>query len=157
MRGQLQSMEPIIIVIVLAIIAGLSLLFYVRISGGQQNEEIRAAHAQEDVATLGRIVNLPEFSCSRSATTNTYCIDKYKAQAFGNYTAKNTAARLYYYGFFGAANVTLQVVENGALHQIPLYANLKNDYVTQTRTFFTVLDPLTGERQFAILIIEREQ
>jgi hypothetical protein len=156
-KGQLQTMEPIIIVIVLVIIIGICLLFYSRISNSQEDQQIRTAKAKEDTATLKRIANLPEFSCGRSTSTNTYCIDKYKAEAFGNFTASSAQARIYYYGFFGAANVTLQIIENGNLRSIPLYYNLNSTYVTQTRTYFTVFDPVMQHRQFAILIIEREQ
>lgn len=156
-RGQLQTLEPIIIVMVLALIAGLSLLFYLRITEGQEMQQTREFRMQEDVATLGRIANLPELSCNRAETANTYCIDVYKARTFGEFLRTNHQARTYYYALFGATNITLQIISGGTTEQIALYENLNNTFVTQTRTYFTVQDPTTGSREFAVLIIEREQ
>jgi hypothetical protein len=154
-KGQLQTLEPIIIVMMLALLVGLGLLFYIRINHAGTQQARSVAGAQEDFTTLARIVELPELACSSGATAKEYCIDLYKAKAFAAST-QNNEQRAYYYTFFGASRITLEYIDDPMPEPIVLYENLKDTHVIQTRTFFAVLDPVTNERKFAVLKIERE-
>jgi hypothetical protein len=152
-------MEPIIIVIMLAIIFGMALLFYARISGTQQKTEASHYQAEEDLDTLDRLTTMPELSCPRSETVKTYCIDRLKAEAFAG-MLDNGGNRIYYTPLLGDTSITLiwYDLNDDALHSLPIYNNLKDSTrVKATRTYFTVFDPITGTRQFAMLNVERQQ
>jgi hypothetical protein len=159
-RGQLQALEPILVVIFLAIIIGLVLLYYVQITTVEGTRDQRRYQAQEDLALLGRITTLPELSCPRSETVKTYCLDLFKAQAFATLTAQ-PETKAYYYPVFGSANVTLYWLDlkYGAerLQSLRLYSSIGNSTnVKPTTTYFTAYEPVDGTRQFAMLVVERQ-
>lgn len=164
-RGQLQAMEPIIIVIVLAIIIGLVLLYYVRINAYETKTDTANYQAKEDLAMLGRLTTLPELACPRSETVKTYCIDLLKAQAFASTMGdirNGPANRVYYSPVLGATNITLRWYDlskpaGQMAQQLTIYSNLRDSTrVRTTTTYFTAFEPVNGTRQFAMLIVERQ-
>lgn len=164
-RGQLQAMEPIIIVIVLAIIIGLVLLYYVRINAYETKTDTANYQAKEDLAMLGRLTTLPELACPRSETVKTYCIDLLKAQAFASMMGdarSGPSNRVYYSPVLGATNITLRWYDlskpSGQMaQQLTIYSNLRDSTrVRTTTTYFTAFEPVNRTRQFAMLIVERQ-
>lgn len=157
-RGQLQAMEPIIIVIVLAIIIGIVMLFYTRISAQENRAGTTRYQAREDIAMLGRLTTMPELACPRSETVKTYCIDIGKATAFAA-MMNDPKERIYYNPFLGATNLTLKWydMQQDKMNSLALYNNLRDpERITTTTTYFTVFEPVNSTRQFAMLIVERQ-
>ena len=156
-RGQLQTLEPIIIVIILAVIIGMLLLFYVRISATQSRVDKQANAQQEDLASLARITTLPEISCPRSETVKTYCIDLLKARAFKDLMA-NPQLRSTYFSVLGASEISIETIDlQGAPSSMVLYDALEPGNVSASRTYFTGYDPVQDTRKFAIMVIKRER
>jgi hypothetical protein len=154
-KAQLQAMEPIIIVIVLAVIIGVGLLFYTRINDNQQREDRIVAYQQEDLVLLSRIARMPELSCSNDESL-TNCIDAEKAKAFAT-VLRTERGRLHYYSFFGDANVTITSfdLETGTLDTQEIYGGLDAESYTPIVMYFTLYDPKTDISKMATLTVLR--
>jgi hypothetical protein len=156
-KAQLQTLEPILIVIVLAIIAGAALMFFLRFSERQSIVDARAFDREEDLAAVKRVTAMPELSCPRDVSAGTYCIDLGKAVAFSELSQRRDVAMLYR-PMFGDAVLVLSWIDldTGTLANLTLYnQSLNTSQTSQSRTYGTVFDPLTGERHFATLTIRR--
>ncbi len=156
-RAQLQTLEPIIIVVILALIVGVVLLFVVRAGGAQDKASARAIDEREAIAMLRKVTSLPELSCPLSETVRTFCIDGAKAQAFARLAA-DPQERLAYYPLLGSSriNLTWADLSAGTTRSLLLYDGLGNaSDVSQSATYFTVYDPVQDARLFATLTIER--
>lgn len=151
-RGQLQTLEPILITIFLALIIGILLLVYVRISGSRGTDLQSVQESQDDVATLARIATLPELKCSNAFEN---CIDKQKAIAFSQIAAG--PGKVFYHPMFGDVNITISWIDlqTGATGGKTLYDSLNSTNVKTTVTYFTIYNPVTNARQFATLMITR--
>lgn len=162
-RAQLQAMEPIMIVIVLAIIAGIVLLFYVRLSTGEARAETRTAQAVEDVQILGAVARMPELLCPDTESVQVNCIDYEKAKVFAK-SSQSTENKVYYNPFFGNANITLYWIEsvhdadgNVNVQSQQLFDTMVNRNKTKTSiTYFTLYKPIEDRRYMAWMQIERE-
>jgi hypothetical protein len=154
-RAQLQALEPIFIVIILAIVMGIGLLFYVRIADSQERQDSSAQAQQEDLATLARISRMPELSCSADASL-TNCIDVHKAEAFSRLLA-NDQAKLYYYPYLGDKNITITWLDlaSGVTTTLRLYGGMQSDTYTATTTYFTVYESVNSTAKLATLTILR--
>lgn len=156
-RGQLQVMEPIVIVVFLALILGILLMFYLRIAGTEQAQEVRVHENVQDLAVLQRMARLPEIACPKSETGQTYCIDLYKVRAF-NQSMEDPRARTGYFPVFGAARITVRIIDvSGDTSNITIYNTLNaTANVRPSITYTTVYDPVLDTRQFAMIMIERQ-
>ena len=151
-KAQVQALEPIVIVIFLALLLGIALVFYFRISGGQVRQDESLVRSQENAQLLATVTRLPELSCT-SDTRN--CIDLYKAQAFAA-SVTDPRQRLFYYALFGTANISIQWVELSGKKELQLYNALQSENIRASRTYFTIQDPVTGHRHFATMTIEQQ-
>lgn len=156
-RGQLQVMEPIVVVVFLALILGILLMFYLRIASTEQAQEAGVYENVQDLAVLQRMARLPEIACPKSETGQTYCIDLYKAQAF-NRSMENQRTRTGYFPLFGASRITLHIIDvSGGVRNITIYNTLTaTANVRPSITYTTVYDPVSDTRQFAMIMIERQ-
>ncbi len=161
-RAQLQAMEPIMIVIVLAIIAGISLLFYVRLSSGETRAQIRTTESIEDVQILGAVARMPELLCPDTESVQVNCIDYEKAKIFSQ-SSKLPENKIYYNPFFGNANITLYWIESISgsndvtIQSQQLFDTMVNRNKTKTSiTYFTLYKPIEDRRYMAWMQIERE-
>lgn len=153
-KAQLQTLEPILIVIFLALILGLVLLFSLRISDTSAQRDTISQGNRQDLALLGIVANLPEIACPRSETSKTYCIDEYKARAF-NASMRDVRKRNVYFQLLGNTRISIQKID-GASDPLVIYQMI-ND-TSDVRTSFaysTIHDPVTDLRSFAIVRIER--
>ena len=153
----MQTLEPVIIVIMLAIIIGIGLLFYARISASQQHQTGVALQYQEDLATLSRLSHMPELSVPAGADCSN-CIDIYKAAEFSE-LLKGERNRTVYYPVFGPTAIMIDYLElsGNKLNHLVLYNNTNTGFAKVTRTYFTMYEPVNRTRQFAMLTIAREQ
>jgi hypothetical protein len=150
-RGQLSTLEPVLIVIFLVIIVGILLLFSTALIGDRSANDKLLLASDADLRLLKRITHMPELSCPSSETGETYCIDLYKAAAFANQDVKS------YRSLFGPTRITVQYLDldTGQWEQpIVLYNDAGQD-VRASQTFSTVFDPLTQTRHFALISVER--
>ena len=156
-KGQLQVMEPIIIVVFLALILGILLMFYLRIADTEHAQDVRVHENAQDLAVLQRMARLPEIACPKSETGQTYCIDLYKARAFTR-SMENPRARASYFPVFGAARITVHIIEvSGETSNFTIYNTLNaTANVRPSITYTTVYDPVHDTRQFAMVMIERQ-
>jgi hypothetical protein len=161
-RAQLQAMEPIMIVIVLAIIAGIVLLFYVRLSSNEQQAEIRTTQSSEDVQILGAVARMPELLCPNVESVQVNCIDYEKAKAFSQ-SSMLPENKVFYNPLFGNANITLYWIDSidsdGAVNikSTQLFDTMVNRNKTRmTITYFTLYKPIEDRRYMAWMQIERE-
>ncbi len=161
-RAQLQTMEPIMIVIVLSIIAGIALLFYVRLSSGEARAELRTTQSAEDIQVLGAVARMPELLCPNTESVQVNCIDYEKAIAFAE-SSKSIDNKIYYNPFFGNANITLFWIEStGApdgytIQSKQLFDTMVNRNKTRTSiTYFSLYKPIEDRRYVAWMQIERE-
>ena len=147
-RGQLQTLEPIIIVIVLVLIAALVLMAFVRLTDASTPLD-----NSEAVAVLERVSTMPELSCPVIETAGTYCIDLAKVEAFSR-IMRDEDNRIAYQPVFGFTQITLEVVGDDP---ILLYDMIDPEAdVRAGTTYFTVHDPLTDTRRFATITVRRE-
>jgi|GEM_PF-6148969 len=159
-KGQLNTMEPIIIVIVLALIAGLGLLFYTRINDTQQTTAVSTMNAQQDVALLSTLARMPELACSRAETSDTKCIDLGKASAFAEILITDQKIKNEYYPIFGASKVMITYVDSFDVgmpsRSVTVYDALDDESrVRPTRTYFALYNPGDERMMFATLVVER--
>lgn len=157
-KAQLQTLEPILIVIVLVMIAGIGLLFYVQFAEVDSADAVRSYESREALALLQRITTLPELSCGMAETAGTYCIDEKKAWAFGQ-IMQNQRMALEYQPIFGFSNITLFWIDAGSageVHKVKLYSQMNSTRYQIARTYFTVYDPVGDIRKFAMVEIARE-
>jgi len=146
-KGQLQTLEPIVIVIVLVLIAAIVLMLFVKL-----NDTSPSFDSREALNVLQRVSTMPELSCPAIETAGTHCIDLGKARAFSR-----TVDEIFYQPVFGFTSITLEVVEENKLEEILLYdATVPDANVRASTTYFTVHDPVTDTRKFAMLTIRRE-
>jgi hypothetical protein len=151
-RGQLQAMEPIIIVVILILIFSIAGVFFFRAGEREQATDARLLQDKNDAALLARMAWLPELSCG----TGTNCIDRYKLEAFAA-LLHNQTVRTSYYQIFGQTQVSVTWIElEGQQQTVILYDNFKGEDVATTRTYFTIYDPATNTRNFAIMTIKRD-
>lgn len=152
-RAQLQTLEPVIIIVFLGILFAIGLIFFVRLGGS----DVTIVNEREALATLSAVTTLPELSCASSVSSDTYCLDLYKARSFAE---MNRDDPLYYFPLLGAAEITLSYVDlrTGLQQDIVLYDTVNpNSTVIGSSTFFTVHDSVREERHFAMLTIRRER
>ncbi len=155
-KGQLQTLEPILIIIFLAIIAGIGMLFWIGFVESDAKDSAAAYESREALALLQRITTLPEFSCALSETRGTYCIDLEKAKVFQSMMADERLA-LQYTPILGFSNITLEIVDfSGANQKLVLNSRLNSERYQIMRTYFTVHDPVEDTRGFGVLTIVRE-
>jgi len=160
MRGQLQVLEPIIIVLILGILVAGGIIATVKVGKTQADSDAFILDAQNARSTLQTITNLPELSCPRSVTVETYCIDLYKAEWF-SVMMKNDTKKSYYQPLFSSSRITLTYfeLEDGGLteNQVILYDDVLNENnIGSISTYFTVYDPISDDRLFAWIMIQRE-
>jgi hypothetical protein len=155
-------MEPILIVMFLALIIGLLLLFSLRI--GDREVEVTATKeaSKQDLLLLGRIANLPELSCPKSESAKTYCIDMFKAEAFRQLMKDDDVARSSYYPLLGASEIAVEWIDmdsNGASinKSMVLYDNLNSSGVRPAVAYSTMYNPASpgAARMFATVTIYR--
>lgn len=155
-RGQLETLEPILIVIMLVLIAGIGLLFYVNISAGEYRGDLARIDDAQAIAIMQRATSMPELSCALSETAGTFCLDKYKVLAFSS-IAREEQARIYYQDVFGTSSVRIGWLEAGSEEKVVLYnITTGNGSITTMHTYFTLHDPVADERYFAVMTIARE-
>lgn len=159
--GQLQSMEPIIVMVFLAIIVGIMLIFYFRISDAQGAQDVRSQANVQDLAAIKRLAALPEIACPRPETAQAYCIDKYKALAFAA-AMENSRLRQEYYPLFGQSriNITIITLQPRGQEQLTIYDSLGDASRVRTSVMYTTVydpsaDQSAGERKFAMVTFER--
>jgi hypothetical protein len=164
-RGQLQAMEPIIITIILVLIIGVALIFYVRINYHEVASDSASFSQEEDLALLSRISSMPELSCPAVDGVPKNCIDLEKARQFQRLT-RNDRTRSYYNPVLGATNITIETVDlavttagsaGEALDTINIYQNMQSENRVVVRTYAVVFDPASRTNRFATIIIERER
>jgi hypothetical protein len=143
----------VLIVIILAIIAGVGMFMYLRATESNARAQMQVDAAREDTVMLSRVARLPELSCSRDRS-QTNCIDAEKAKAF-SVLAADQALRTKYFPLFGASKITIERVGT-TTEKIVVYDALEGSDVRATRTYFTVFDPTSKTTDFAVMIIERE-
>ncbi|MDD9953874.1 MAG: hypothetical protein OXR66_06075 [Candidatus Woesearchaeota archaeon] len=148
-RAQFQTLEPILVIIIIVLLAGVGLLFFVNVSKTSVAHDISTLHERHLTAALDRMTTLPELSCPKSETENTYCIDLYKARVFA------TQDHIPYYALFGPTKITLRWLD-GTAKELVLYDALQSGQVRAATTYFTIYDPLTDERLFAMLTVQRD-
>lgn len=153
-RGQLQSLEPVMVVIILAIIGIVGGMFYFSIAERGAQEDALLLDEQEDLAVLKRIAAAPELACPADITTGTYCIDLYKARAFSDLMAQDRH-RVRYHPFFGDTQITVEWLDLPSRQSLALYNGTNATDLRATRTYFVVYDPVDGRRHFATLLIRR--
>ncbi len=156
MRGQLQVSEPILIVIMLTLLGIFGLIFFIRASDSDTTVEADRLSALQATEVLQLVSSMPELSCPKSVTVNTYCIDEEKARAFAEVSDRE---RIYYQPLLGNARLTLRVLslETGGVEPIVLYDLIVSDHTRSTLTYFTVYDPHTGQRRMATMQLELER
>lgn len=157
-RGQLQTLEPILIVMVLAIIASIGLVWFMRVSESQASFDDRIFDTAKDLAMAKRIASLPEISCPKDISAGTYCVDLAKADAFSE-LASDRDALLLYYSLLGETQIHLSWIDlsSGELHNLSLYDFLppESTDISGSVTYGSVYDPLTGERHFGMITLRR--
>jgi hypothetical protein len=155
-RGQINTLEPIVIVIILVLIVGIGLGFYVRASADVNDRTREELRAEQDIVTLAALSRMPELSCTSDISRGTNCIDVEKAAALASHFSRD-ANRLPYYSLLGSSSVTLTWIDtaSGGTRRLLLYNATGTGGVRATRTYFTVYDPRTGTRRFAVLDVRR--
>jgi hypothetical protein len=156
-RAQLQSLEPIVVVIFLAMIIGIMLVFYLRIGDAEGTKEQSVQENRKDLDLLKRMSRLPEISCPEAETGQTYCVDLYKAEAFGE-AMESQRTKTSYYPLFGSVRITLHVIdaEYGAVDEVVIYDSINaTAYVRPSVTYVSVYDPSDGTRKFGMIFMER--
>jgi hypothetical protein len=159
-RAQLNTLEPIIITILIVIILGVTLLFFVRINRGEALERVETLKDQEDTATLSRMTHLPELACSQDVSAGTNCIDLEKARAFQTKFNGDAAVRQRYAYVFGTnSEVTIDVIDinggYGAVEKIMFVTGTVGTEAKATTTYFVVHDPSIQKNRFAVMTIRR--
>ena len=157
-KGQSQTMEPIITIVILAVLAAIGIIFFMRVGDTQQNVEIARVEELQSIEVLKLVTTMPELSCPKSVTTDTYCIDLYKAISFAR-LMNDGQNRIYYQPLFGTSRVTLTYIHipSGDKDTIELFNLIaKDSNLRATSTHFTVYDPILKEKKMAILTVQRE-
>ena len=161
-KGQFQTLEPVIIVIILVFIIGVMLMFYMRISKVEGDKTATTLRAQEDLTMREMITQLPELRCTESETSGTYCIDLFKAAEFKSLMTDDEQ-QILYYSLFGDAKITLHKIDltdnTPTLSSgIILYNALTNEEgnINTKYVYFTAHEPIEDKRLFAMVKIERQ-
>ncbi len=158
-RGQIQTMEPIIITIFLILILLAGGAYFLHAFSGQQEQRAEAVQAADDLALLERLTTLPELSCGGTTNAGPLCVDARKARLFAGMLAANDSLRIAYYPVFGSTNITLRTVDitTGNAQDFTISDASRNGSarVRSTRTFVTVLDPSDGDVGFGMLEVRR--
>jgi hypothetical protein len=153
-------MEPIVIIMVLALIIGVAVMMYVRIADAQEGDDRRSMGAEEDLVLLSTLASMPELSCPQSISAGTRCLDRGKVLAAASVMTDDGTGggKLYYYRLFGDIRITITTVPltDEEPSVVVLYDGMpatENSRVT--RTYFTLYDHVTDGRVFAILEVRR--
>lgn len=157
-HGQLQAMEPIIIVMVIAVIIGIVLVFYFRITTVSSGISSQRLQSQEDVLSMIRIARMPELLCPGSISGDTNCIDLEKAKAFSA-ILRNQTYKTYYHPILGNANITIFWLDGDMkTHQMQLYSDIPSNstHTSASLTYFTVYDPIAEVNDLAWVMIQKE-
>lgn len=157
-RGQMQTMEPIIVVITITILLLVGGAYFLRASQGAEGDRTASRQGAEDLALLERVTTLPEIACAGVSSAGRLCVDKEKVRVFSAVLASNETLRVMYFPLFGRTNVSLRIVdvEDGVATGYPLYMAMDNaSTIRATRTFVSVLDPATGTLGIGSLEIRR--
>lgn len=157
-RAQLQTLEPILIVMVLAIIASIGLVWFMRVSESSAAFDDRVFDTAQDLAMAKRIGGLPEISCPRDISAGTYCVDLEKAKAFSRAVSDQDTA-LMYRSLLGDSKIVLSWIDlrSGEMNNVTLYDMLPSDAVdiSGSITYGSVYDPVSGERYFGMVALRR--
>lgn len=154
-RGQLQTLEPVVIVIFLGVILALGLIFFMRISDSDSARQQSLADERYAVAIMRTVTTMPELACSRAETVQTFCIDTEKAYAFAEFTSSLNNG-LEYFPLFGSSTLELEWQESTGLVKVVLYNASAGGNALASSTYFTVHDPITDTRRFATLTVLRD-
>jgi hypothetical protein len=156
-RGQLQTLEPVLVVIFIGILLGVGMLVFVRMGSFRSSQEATLVQEQEALVLLKRLTTLPELSCPAAVTVQTFCIDEEKARQFA-LRMDDPRERAHYFPLLGASEITLEIVDlDGGVQELAVYnATIGNRTVVGSGTYFTAYDPAREERRFAILTLRRE-
>jgi len=154
-KGQLQALEPILAVIIIAIILVIGFIYVVKISTNESVQDEMLSAENEDTATLTMLSAMPELACA-SDIKEKNCIDLEKAKLFSQ-LLKTPSGRSYYASLFGKRDIIITYfdIEKKQENTIVLF-----DYEAQgasigSRTYFTAHDAATKNMHFAILSIKR--
>lgn len=157
-RGQMQTLEPIIIVITITLLLLVGGAYFLRASQGADDQRASARQEAEDLALLERVTTLPEISCSGVSSAGRLCVDREKAIAFSSTILANESLRIAYFPLFGRTDLSLRVVSlnEDVARDISIYDAADNaTTIRATRTFVSVLDPATGTLGIGSLEIRR--
>jgi hypothetical protein len=174
-------MEPIIIIIFIAIIAAIGVLLFARMGSNADATDRANVQSVQDLARITALANMPELRCT-SDVTLAGCLDEQKVAALAQLMRENAQARVMYAAIFGETNITVDVLDMSAREGTPstsapgagesagelagevlsggftrytLYAAAGDGSVRPTSTYMSVYDPRTGQRRFAIVTVWR--
>lgn len=158
-RGQLQSMETIIIAVILIFLVILGAVFYA--TSSQRTVQRAGLEAQlVRLDTLAKKLHyLPDLSCPNYGASKTPCIDLIKAELMGSILNNPTAglydpdARLDYYSLFGDSMVKVEVLYPQE-QEIILFNATTGGNVVAASVPVSVFDPISNQRMLGRLYAE---
>lgn len=159
MRGQ-QSLETILVVIVLSLILIFGIYFFARITDVELTEEDQEFKRDAVNAIAQQLSYLPELSCPAEGGEARICVDKIKAQLLSRWLNDpndghySDTVRLRFIQQFGTTNIILYVTYPAQEEIVVLDATSSDNVQTQSLPV-TIYDARTDTTQFGYLQVSQ--
>ncbi|MBR9702618.1 hypothetical protein GOV10_01150 [Candidatus Woesearchaeota archaeon] len=165
-RGQLQSMETIIIVIILVLLTLMGIWFFAKATDNQ----IESTSTKLKLATLQttgkKLSYLPELSCQSGGAETELCIDIIKAEILSEWLTNSSKdyheeLRIHYYQMFGDTRITIQQVYpedffDPESNDILLFNGTTSLSVYAQALPISLYNPIDGQTYLGVLYAETE-
>jgi len=166
-QGQIQNMESIAVVIIIAILIILGIVFATSQKIGSAGTEIARVQELNSLTIAFKVAGLREIKCSTNSESGNTCFDLYRLKALGKTIDDNTLdADKYYYDIFKKSKISIRPIypeitidpDDESVKTIVVYEYKLPEGQTETSikpSFFPILlyDPLEDKNIFAMLEI----
>lgn len=164
-NAQLQSMETIIIVIILIVLTLIGIWFFARATDEQIDRTSTTLKISTLQATGKKLSYLPELSCQSGGAETELCIDLVKAEILSAWLANPNSPyheelRIRYYQMFGDTRITIQQIypetDNPEDNNILLFNGTTALSVYAQALPISLYNPIDGQTYLGVLYAETE-
>lgn len=150
-KAQIQSMESIVVLIIVTIMLVIGIIFFSNFQGQDSERMLDQERELNAVSVALQMINLEELRCSTATIRTERCVDKLKLNAFVGISNSNYD---FYFDKFGNTNISIQLIHPKLEEEkIHIYSYTGNFTSASIHTFIplTVFDPINNVRHFAIM------
>ena len=156
MKGQIQTGELIMIVIVVTLMLVIGIALYGSFKMGALEEDIREKESLNAVELAQEAISMQELACSYSEGASSNCIDLYRLEVLTErIKGANTNSKFYNYyrSKFGAARIEVSQVYPEERYWLIYNQSLNRASENQIRLPVFIYDGLQKKNRFAVITV----